>query len=565
MNETDELVYVALGGAGEIGMNFYCYGYGPAKDRRWLIVDCGVTFGDMSSAPGVDLVFPDIDAIAAERKRIDGIVITHAHEDHVGAIGRLWRRLKAPIYCTPFTGLIAKRKLEENGLSGDKITVIPPHERRKVGPFDIAFFPVTHSVPEAQALMIRTPLGNVFHTGDVKLDPEPLIGPPTDEAALAKLGAEGILCLSCDSTNIFEPGRAGSEASVRAGLAKVMQEAEGAVAATTFASNVARLRTIAEVARENDRSVMVAGRAMQRMIEAALDSGAIPDFPDVIDEDRASDLPSRHLCYLLTGSQGENRAAVARVASDSHPSVSLAAGDVVIYSSRTIPGNERDVIRVYNRLSERGVKVIDADSAAIHVSGHGYRDELARLYELLKPQISLPIHGEHRHLAEHARMSPSWGAKVSILATNGKLVRLASAGGEPTPQIIEDLDAGRDYLDGETMVGALDGVMRARLKLARQGHVTIALVVDEDGELIADPEIRALGAPEDGEGWPSPLEEMIEEVVDEAVEALSPKERRSDKQIEDIASAACRRLCEKRWGKKPEVTCIVIRLEEDED
>ena len=382
---------------------------------------------------------------------------------------------------------------------------------------------------------------------------------------MAKLGEEGVLCFACDSTNVFEAGVAGSEESVKPGLAKVMNECEGAVACTTFASNVARLRTIAEVAQDNGRSVVVAGRAMQRMIDIALKTEAIPDFPEITDEDRASDLPAAHICYLVTGSQGEGRAALGRIASDNHPFISLSEGDTVIYSSRTIPGNEREVYRVYNRLSERGVKVVDADMAKIHVSGHGYREELARLYQLLKPQIGLPIHGEHRHLTEHKRCALEWGAEQSVLAPNGNMVRLASAKGAPAPEVIEDVDAGRVYLDGDTMVGALDGVMRARLKLARQGHVTVVLVVDEEGELIADPEIRAVGAPVDGEGWPQPLAEMIEEAVDEAVEGLAPRERRMDKQIQEVAAAACRRVCDKRWGKKPEVTAIVIRLEEEED
>ena len=561
MSGKDELVYVALGGAGEIGMNFYCYGFGPEDDRRWLVVDCGVTFGDMMSSPGVDLIMADIDFLAEQRKRVVGIVITHAHEDHVGALGHLWHRLKAPIYCTKFTAAVAMRKLEEQGQPVEKLHVLAPHKRQKIGPFDIALFPVTHSVPEAMAVIIRTSLGTVFHTGDFKFDAAPLIAPPIDEAALTELGKEGVLCLACDSTNVFNEGEAGSEESVKPGLAKVMRECTGAVACTTFASNVARLRTIAEVARENDRSVVVVGRAMQRMIDTAVKTGAVPDFPDMIDPDRASDLPSEHVCYLVTGSQGEGRAALGRIASGSHPSVSLAEGDTVIYSSRTIPGNEREVYRVYNRLSERGVKVVDDDMAEVHVSGHGYRDEIARLYKLLKPAISLPIHGEHRHLMEHARAAPGWGADRALVAPNGSVARLA--GGEPA--VIDEVETGRVYLDGKTMVGALDGVIRARLKMARQGHAIIVLIMDEDGELIADPEVRLQGAPMDGAGWPQPLEEMVEVAVDEAMDAMSPKERRSDKQIEEVAAAACRRICDKRWGKKPEVTVVLVRLEEEDE
>ncbi|MEM9725745.1 MAG: ribonuclease J [Pseudomonadota bacterium] len=565
MSGADELVYVALGGAGEIGMNFYCYGFGPERDRKWLIVDCGVTFGDMASSPGVDLVMADIDFIAERRDSLLGIAITHAHEDHVGALSHLWPQLKAPVFCTKFTAAVAKRKFEDQGIApAEVLRVVAPHDRTQLGPFEISFFPVTHSVPEAMALVIRTPLGLVFHSGDFKLDEAPLIAPPTDEAALGAIGDEGVLCFACDSTNVFEEGRAGSEESVRPGLAKVMRESPGAVACTTFASNVARLRTIAEVARENERSVVLAGRAMKRMVETAIATGAVPDFPDLIDEDRAEDLPARHLCYLVTGSQGEPRAAVGRISTNSHPFIRLKEGDTLIYSSRTIPGNEREVYRVYNRLAALGVRVVDADMADIHVSGHGYRDEIAQYYKLLRPAIALPIHGEHRHLAEHARMAKAWGAEYAAFAPNGRMMRLAG-GARPEPEAVREVETGRVYLDGKTLVGALDGVIRARLKMARQGKVSMALVVDEEGELIADPQIRAVGAPVDGEGWPRPLEELIEEAVDDALENLSKKDRRSDKRIEDAAVAACRRICERHWGKKPEIAALVVRLDEEED
>lgn len=559
MSERDELVYVALGGAGEIGMNCYLYGFGAGKNRRWIMVDCGVTFGDMASAPGVELVLPDIDFIAAERKRLVGIFITHAHEDHVGAIGRLWRRLRAPIFCTRFTAEVARRKLAEAGLSDEYLTVVEPHQLIEAQPFECSFFPVTHSIPDANALVIRTPAGTVYHSGDFKFDPQPQIGPPTDMAALSKLGADGVLGLVCDSTNVFEPGEAGSEESVKEGLAQAMASCEGAVAATTFASNVARLRNIAEIARSQDRSVVVAGRAMQRMIEAAVESGAIPDFPPTISGDQAADMPARHILYLVTGSQGEGRAALGRIASNSHPFVDLGEGDLVIYSSSTIPGNEREVYRTYNRLSERGIRVIDDQMADVHVSGHGRRDELKRLHDHLKPKITIPCHGEHRHLVEHARLALEWGAGASCVAPNGTMISLSGG----APKVVEEIETGRVYVDGETHVGALDGVIRARLKLARQGHVGIALVVDEDGELIADPDVRCTGAPEDGEGWPAPLDEMIADAVDEALDKLSKKQRLSDEVIEETASQACRKLCAKYWGKKPETTVMAVRLEEE--
>ncbi len=565
MSDSEELVYVALGGAGEIGMNMYLYGFGPETARKWIVVDCGVTFGDMSSAPGVELVLPDIGFIAQRKNDVEAIFITHAHEDHVGALGRWWRRLRAPVYCTKFTAEIARRKLEESGLPADKhLRVVEPGQRSVVGPFDVAFFPVTHSVPDANALVIRTPAATVFHSGDFKLDPEPMIGRPTDEGALEALGREGVDWLACDSTNVFEAGVAGSEASVRPGLAEAMRSATGAVAATSFASNVARLKNLAELAIENDRSVVVVGRAMKRMIEASVLAGEITEFPEILSEEQAADLPPEHVFYLVTGSQGEGRAALARIASNSHPSVSLGEGDLVIYSSRTIPGNEREVYRVYNKLSEMGVRIVDADMADVHVSGHAYRDEMARLYALLKPSYAVPIHGEHRHLAEHARMAPTWGAEAAALAPNGTMVRLGKDGAPTPPEIVERLETGRVYVDGAALVGALDGVMRSRLRLARQGHVSIALVVDEDGELISDPEVRSIGLPLDGEDWPAPIDELIADAVDAAIEKLKPRDRATDTQLEDVAHATCRRVCDRYWKKKPEVTVIVFRLEEDE-
>ncbi|MCI4661877.1 MAG: ribonuclease J [Neomegalonema sp.] len=545
-------------------MNLYLYGFGKGKNRRWIMVDCGVTFGDMASSPGIDIVMPDIDFIAAERKKLVGIFITHAHEDHVGALGRLWRRLKAPIYCTKFTAEIARNKLGEAGIGGKEVKTVEPHTPIEVGPFTCRYFPITHSIPGAMSLIIDTPAGRVFHTGDFKLDPEPLIGPPVDEAALADIGKEGVLALACDSTNVLMEGHAGSEGALKEGLERVMRDCEGAVAATTFASNVARLRTIAEIGRKLGRSIVIAGRAMNRMIDTAVETGAIPDFPDTISDEQAAQLPSENLLYLLTGSQGEGRAALARVATGSHPFVSLGEGDMVIYSSRTIPGNEVEVYRIHNKLSALGVRVVDADDDQIHTSGHGRSEDIKRLYELLKPQISLPLHGEHRHLRHHAKRALEWGAEAAAVATNGTMLQLSPPVNGEAPVVVEEIETGRTYLDGETFVGALDGVVRARLKLARQGHVSIALVLDEEGVLIADPEVRCLGAPEDGEGWPAPLEEMIMDAVDEAIDRLSDKDRLSDAQIEETATVACRRVCAKHWGKRPEVTAMAIRLDEED-
>ncbi len=558
MRDDARLVYAPLGGAGEIGMNMYLYGLGPAEDRRWLMVDCGVAFGNMDTSPGIDLITADTAFIEAQADRLDAIVITHAHEDHVGAVGLLYPRLRAPIVATPFAAEVAKRKLEERGLDPRVIKTRRPGERSRFGPFDVEFFPVTHSIPDANAVVIRTEEGTIFHTGDFKIDPTPSLGKPVDLAALGRLGDEGVLAVACDSTNVFMKGWSGSEADVKPALSGIIAKCEGAVCATTFASNVARLKTLADAAIANDRSIVVAGRAMRRMIEIAVETGAITSFPSVISEARAGELPARHLFYLVTGSQGENRAALARIAGGNHPSVSLQQGDAVIFSSKTIPGNEREVYKLYNRLSEKGVRVIDEDDGRVHVSGHARREEIASIYAALRPKISIPLHGEHRHLVEHANSAPGWGADASVIAPNGSLVALDPE----APGVIDQVESGRLYLDGDTLIGAMDGVVRQRLKLARTGHIVVALTVDRDGDLLADAEVRVLGGPQDELSWRDDLETMIGEVVDSAVENAPKAKRRKDSQLEEIASIAARRIASKNWGKKPVTTVIVTRLEE---
>ena len=557
MADENELVYLALGGAGEIGMNCYMYGYGRAGARRWIIVDLGIGFGDMETSPGVELVLPDIEFAIARRDRIEAIFVTHAHEDHLGAIPHLWAKLGAPVYARAFTAEVLRRKLAEHDLDLGLVRQTALGSRTQAGPFEVEFLPVTHSVPEASCLVIRTPSGNVLHTGDFKLDPDPQMGAAIDMGQFETLGAEGILALACDSTNVFLDGISGSEAEIVPNLVRVISEAKGAVAATTFASNVARLRTLAVAARDAGRSVVVAGRAMRRMIEVAVETGHLTDFPSVVSEDDAKDLPSENLFYLVTGSQGEGRAALARIAGGTHPSVSLKEGDTVLFSSKTIPGNEAGIYRLYNRLSENGIEVIDGDMERIHVSGHARRGDLEQIYKAVKPQIGLPLHGEHRHLVEHAKWAKRWGVAHAQVAPNGTMVRLSGN----SPGTIEHIETGRVYLDGSSHVGAFDGVIRERLKLARQGHVVASIVLDDDGDLLADPEVRCFGAPKDGPDWSAPLDEMIAEAVDDALEGAPAKQRRSDKGAEEIAARAIRQVTGRHWGKRPVVTVMLTRLE----
>lgn len=554
----DELVYLALGGAGEIGMNCYLYGYGAGYRRRWIMVDFGLGFGDMDTAPGVEVIVPDIDFLLQERERIEALVLTHAHEDHIGAIQHLWQKLRLPIYARTFTSEVVRRSMGEAGLDIDLIREVSLDQRVPIGPFEVEWFPVTHSIPEASCLAIRTPSGTVVHSGDFKLDPDPQLGPPIDMGQFERLGEEGVLALVCDSTNVFLEGAAGSEAEIMGNLERIIREAPRAVAATTFASNVARLRTLANAAHAGGRSIVIAGRAMRRMIEIAVQTGELKDFPATVPEDQAKDIPAENLFYLVTGSQGENRAALARIAAGTHPTVSLGEGDTVLFSSKTIPGNEAGIYRLYNRLSENGVRVIDGDMQRIHVSGHARRGDLERICKALRPSIAIPNHGEHRHLVEHASSARKWGVPQSIVAPNGTMVRLDGA----APGPVEYVETGRLYIDGRAQIGALDGVIRERLKMARQGVVICSLVVDDEGELLADPDVRCLGAPKEGDGWKAPLDEMIADAVDDAMEELPAKSRRSDGGIEEAAGRAIRRVVARYWGKRPVVTVMITRLEE---
>lgn len=554
MSNPNQLVYLPLGGAGEIGMNMYLYGFGPEGDRDWIMVDCGVSFGDMSSSPGIDLVMPDIEFVHEIAGRLKAIFITHAHEDHIGALGRLWPQMRAPIHAPAFTASIARRKMSECGYSESVIHEAAWDTPIEAGPFSVSFMHVTHSIPDPAMLLIETAAGKVVHTGDFKLDPAPILGKATDMARLERLGDEGVLALMCDSTNIFDPGSAGGEQPLQAPLQKLIREAKGAVAATTFASNVARLKTLAEAAQAAGRSVVVAGRAMSRMIQTAIETGALDSFPTLVNDDMAGSIPAENLFYLITGSQGEGRAALARIANKTHPFISMREGDLVLFSSKTIPGNEKEVYRLYNLLSEQGVNVVDSDMEHIHVSGHACVEEIKTIHKALRPQTVVPLHGEHRHLVEHVRRATEWGAPNAVLAPNGTIVDLTTA------RIAGHAETGRTYLDGETLVGALDGVIRARLKMARSGHVLVSVCIDEVGDLFADPQVTCEGAPSDV-GGDAPLDELISLRLDAAITSASKREKRNDDALEDLVRRVARKVCSETWGKKPVVTAHITRLE----
>ncbi|NNK78415.1 MAG: ribonuclease J [Litoreibacter sp.] len=549
----EALVYLPLGGAGEVGMNMYLYGYGPKGKERFIMIDMGVTFPDMDSSPGVDLIFPDIEWIAERADQLDAIFITHAHEDHIGAIAHLYPRLKAPIYARKFTAHIGRLKMEEHGYDGEEITTVAAMpEQIEAGPFKVGFMPLSHSIPESSALIIDTPAGRIVHSGDFKLDETPVLGEPFDRAAWSKLGP--VKALVCDSTNVFSPHAGRSEITVGPAIEKIVAEAEGMVVATTFASNIARVKTLAEAGQAAGRSIVLMGRAMRRMIEAGVETGVIGDFPKVVSPEDAKDVPRGNLMLLATGSQGERRAASAQLSRGKYQGLTLKEGDLFLFSSKTIPGNEVSVGRVVNALSEMGVDVIDDRMADIHVSGHANRPDLEEMHALVKPQILVPMHGEHRMLREHAKLGEAGGI-ASVIAPNGTMVALQGN----RPEVVEFVETGRLYLDGSVQVGALDGIVRDRIRMALNGTVVIGILIDEEDEPLLDAWCELKGLPEIGRSK-APLAEILEEDVGQFLGRADGRTIMNDDKLEEAVRRIVRQASVKEIGKKPEVIVLISRL-----
>ncbi len=518
-------------------------------DRKWIVVDCGVLFGRETTSPGVDLIMPDIRFLAEQRHNVLAIVATHAHEDHIGAIPHLWPMLKCPIYATPFTAVLIEGKLDEAGL-GAKVHPkrVPLSGMIELGPFKIEFMSITHSIPEPNALAIRTPLGVVVHTGDWKIDPDPLIGELTDESALKKLGDEGVLALVCDSTNALVAGESGSEATARDALTNLIGTLKGRVAVTSFASNVARLDSIAKAAKAHGRQIALVGRAMHKITDAARETGYLKGFPAIIDEAEAAQLPPNRVLYLCTGSQGEPRAALARIAENKHPNVSLGKGDAVIFSSRIIPGNDLAIHELHNKLAALGVELLTAEDHFVHVSGHPCRDELAEMYRWTRPQISVPVHGELRHQNEHARLALSLQVPQAIVPENGQLIRLAPG----RAGVIDEVPSGRIHMDGRVMIEEGVGLSRHRRALAYAGMIAITLVLDGKGRVAGEPSIII-------EGIPEPVHAAIRGSLDEPIKRHNPKRSEASDLKESVRRAA-RRAAENAWGKKPVTRVEVIEI-----
>ncbi|MAX47564.1 MAG: MBL fold hydrolase [Rhodospirillaceae bacterium] len=544
----DEFLFLPLGGTGEIGMNLNLYGH----DEKWLMVDCGITFGD-ERTPGIDVIMPDPAFIEERIEDLCGLVLTHAHEDHLGAVQYLWPKLKCPIYATPFTAAVLRRKLTEVDF-GRKVEIIevPMSGTFDVGPFNIELITLTHSIPEPNALAIRTSAGVVLHTGDWKLDPDPQVGPTTDEARLIAIGEEGVMAMVCDSTNSLNSGRSGSEGDVRKNLVDVVRDCQGGVAIACFASNVARLESAAKAAIACGRQPALAGRSLWRMNECARECGYLQDLPPFLNDEAASRLPAEKVLWICTGSQGEPRAALARIARGDHQNIKLGQGDTVIFSSREIPGNEVSIGELQNSLTELGCTIITANDAEIHASGHPNRDELADMYSWIRPQVAVPVHGEHRHLLAHARLAQSCQVPHGIVAQNGMLMSLTNNGAE----VIDQVYSGRLAVDGDRLIPMDHGSIRQRKRLAQNGAAVVSIALDKSGRLADEAQLTLAGLLDsDGPEWDDLLD-----LAEETVENLSKAQLKDDGQVVEAVRIALRRKLQAMTRRRPQVDVHLLRV-----
>jgi ribonuclease J len=549
-HDTSALFFVPLGGTGEIGMNLNVYGYGG----DWLILDCGVTFGD-DTQPGLEVVMPDPGFIVERRDRLLGIVATHAHEDHIGAIPYLWPQLRCPIWATPFTASLLRAKLIEAGLADRvRINVVPMSGRFTIGPFDLELITLTHSIPEPNAVALRTPVGTVLHTGDWKFDPNPLIGSTSDEAALRRLGDEGVLAMVGDSTNALRPGTSGSEADLRRSLIDLVGRYDARVAVACFASNVARLETIARAAAAHGRDVALVGRSLWRIDKAARENGYLADLPRFLTEDEAGYIPRDRIVLICTGSQGEPRSALARIAHENHPNVVLETGDVVIFSSRIIPGNERSINRLQNALVRLGIEIVTEEDHFVHVSGHPARDELVRMYQMVRPRVAVPVHGEARHLIAHAELAGECQVQQPLVIQNGDMVRLTPSGAA----VVDEVPVGRLASDGKGLL-PLDGTaLKERRRVTFNGSAVATLVLDGQGRFVAPPTISVIGVVEAAVA--DTAAPFLRGAVERAIEELPAGLRRDDEAVRDAARRVLGRALKERFGKRPLLEIHLVRI-----
>ena len=550
-----ELVYCSLGGAGEIGMNLNLFGYGKPGEYKWIIVDIGVTFSD-DNIPGIEVILPNPEFIANQKENLLGIVLTHAHEDHVGAIAHLWPMLECPIYATPFTAAIVREKFKEKKINiGSHLKIVKLGGNVKLGAFDIDYVTLTHSILEPNGLAITTPEGVVLHTADWKIDDDPLIGEKTDVKKLTELGKKGVLAMVCDSTNIFNLGSSGSESLVRTGLLTVLEKMKNRIVITSFASNVARMETVFKVAEKIGRHVCLVGRSMNRIYELARQCNYLQDIKVPIDVRDSKKMPKNQMVFLCTGSQGEQRAALARIANGTHPDLHLEKDDNVIFSSRIIPGNEKRLFKIFNDFSKSEINVLSEENSMIHVSGHPAREDLKKMYSWVKPKILIPVHGEQRHMAEHINFAKEMGIKFPIKVSNGEIIRLAP--GEP--QVVDKVTWGRVYLDGKVLIDNDSQVLKERRNMAANGYMEITVLISKNGQIKNNPIITLKGIPliEEDE---SEIEYDLEDIVMDTCKTFNLNNSKQEKNLIDTLKGNCRKLINDKSGKKPLVNINLVRF-----
>ncbi|MSP06909.1 MAG: ribonuclease J [Candidatus Fonsibacter sp.] len=550
-----ELVYCSLGGAGEIGMNLNLFGYGKPGEYKWIIVDIGVTFSD-DNIPGIEVILPNPEFIVNQKKNLLGIVLTHAHEDHVGAIAHLWPMLKCPIYATPFTAAIVREKFKELKINiSSHLKIVKLNGNVKLGPFDIDYVTLTHSILEPNGLAITTPEGVVLHTADWKIDDNPLIGEKTDVKKLTELGNKGVLAMVCDSTNIFNLGSSGSESLVRSGLLTVLEKMKNRIVITSFASNVARMETVFKVAEKIGREVCLVGRSMNRIYQLARQCNYLQDIKVPIDVRDCKKIPKNKIVFLCTGSQGEQRAALARIAKGTHPDLNLEKNDNVIFSSRIIPGNEKRLFKIFNDFSKNNINVLSEENSMIHVSGHPAREDLKKMYAWVKPKILIPVHGEQRHMAEHISFAKEMGIKFPVKVSNGEIIRLSP--GEP--QVVDKVTWGRVYLDGKVLIDNDSHILKERRNMAANGYMEITVLISKNGQIKNNPIITLKGIPfihEDA----SEIEYDLEDVVMDTCKTFNLNNSKQEKNLIDTLKGNCRKLINDKSGKKPLVNINLVRL-----
>ena len=550
-----ELVYCSLGGAGEIGMNLNLFGYGKPGEYKWIIVDIGVTFSD-DNIPGIEVILPNPEFIANQKENLLGIVLTHAHEDHVGAIAHLWPMLECPIYATPFTAAIVREKFKEKKINiGSHLKIVKLGGNVKLGAFDIDYVTLTHSILEPNGLAITTPEGVILHTADWKIDEDPLIGEKTDVKKLTELGKKGVLAMVCDSTNIFNLGSSGSESLVRTGLLTVLEKMKNRIVITSFASNVARMETVFKVAEKIGRQVCLVGRSMNRIYQLARQCNYLQDIKVPIDVRDAKKIPKNKMVFLCTGSQGEQRAALARIANGTHPDLHLEKDDNVIFSSRIIPGNEKRLYKIFNDFSKSEINVLSEENSMIHVSGHPAREDLKKMYSWVKPKIVIPVHGEQRHMAEHINFAKEMGVKFPVKVSNGEIIRLAP--GEP--QVVDKVTWGRVYLDGKVLIDNDSHVLKDRRNMAANGYMEITVLISKNGQIKNNPIITLKGIPLIQEDE-SEIEYDLEDVVMDTCKSFNLNNSKQEKNLIDTLKGNCRKLINDKSGKKPFVNINLVRF-----